>query len=274
MKRIHIIGVMAACAVMLSACGATSETAQTTAEETTTAAVSEVISEMEAPTATTTESETTTVTVTETEMVTETTPEITETVTEVTAFTDDFDEETIEELSGNESLTITDLNGDGRRERIFCYNPFGFCNITYYDSSDNKQMIEFDVMSAWGGTWYFKETKQIVNLSYFAHTYGTGSGFEMSVYDFSGKDITLVKSYTAAGGERIDENSIPIDMTYFLDNEELAYDEAVSQLSNMSEEFEKEFGYPLFVYDEMNPDNYIINYELISNYPTNLNNLS
>lgn len=273
MKKMHLIGIMAACAVMLSACAASDNTEEITVTE------SEMICETVTVTeeAAAEEKASGTITVTEeitaeTETTSDTSSETNaEAVTEETVFTDDFDKYMETELEEHQSLLITDLNGDGRRERVFCHNPFGYSEITYYDSADEKQTAEFYVMSAWGGTWYLEETKQIVNLSYFGHTFGTGSGFELNIYDFGGKDITLLKSYTAAGGQQTDEYDIPMDMTYFVDNEELPHDDAVSQLTDISEEFEKAFGYPLFVYNAANPDNYIVNYELITDYPTNLN---
>lgn len=268
MKKIRLIGIFAMCAVMLTACGASDETAETTAAETTAVEESTTETDAETTTETTAENVSDTAEETVTDNVTE---NVTEIVAEETVFTDDFDKDMDAALEEGQSLLITDLNGDGRRERIFCYNPFGYSEITYYDSKDVKQTAEFSVMSAWGGTWYLEETKQIVNLGYFAHTFGTGSGFELNIYDFSGKDIVPIRSYTAAGGEQTDEYDIPLDMTYFADNEELPYDEAVSQLGDISEKFEKAFGYPLFMYDKTNPDNYIINYELISDHPTNLN---
>lgn len=268
MKKIRLISIMAICAAILTSCGAFSKTEETAVSEN----VTEVISDTTAAEINITEENVTEKTIAVTESASDTSMEtVTEIVTEETVFTDDFDKYMETELEEYQSLMITDLNGDGRRERIFCHNPFGYCEITYYDSSDVKQTAEFYVMSAWGGTWYLEETKQIVNLSYFGHTFGTGSGFELNIYDFSGKDITLLKSYTAAGGQQTDENDIPMDMTYFVDNEELPYDEAVSQLTGISEEFKEAFGYPLFMYNAANTHNYIVNYELISNYPTNLN---
>lgn len=188
-----------------------------------------------------------------------------------TVFTDDFDYEPVYELLETESISVTDLNGDGRREKIYCFNPYGSCSITYYDSADQKQTIEFWVQSVWGGTWYLESTKQIVNVCFFGHTDGTGTGFEMNVYDFSGNDITLVHSYYAEGGwVNPQDDSGPSDMTYKLDDTEISSEEVIPKLKELSELFEEELGYPLFVPDERNTDNYIIYYPLTSELPCNL----
>lgn len=254
MKDLKKIIAIALSLVCLAGCSAGGETAQ---ESETTAAVS-------AETTDTTTSETSEI-IAETESETESETETTITSEKETAASEISDttyEETQAELSEGQSLVVKDLNGDGRDEEIFSYNPFGLCDITYYDSADTKQTISFDVMSVWGGTWYLSDTKQILNLKFYAHSDGTGTGFEMDLYDFSGADIKLLHTYSADGGYVLENGGTPSEMTYTIDGKDYSASDFITEAATLSELCEKELGYPLFVKDSRNENNYIINSEL------------
>lgn len=272
MKDLKKIIATALSLVCLAGCSAGVETvreSETTAAvsaettDTTTSETSEIIAETESETESETETTITSEEETAASEISDTTyDETPASEPENNDLKDNSDEETQAELSEGQSLTVKDLNGDGRDEEIFSYNPFGLCDITYYDSADTKQTISFDVMSVWGGTWYLSDTKQILNLKFYAHSDGTGTGFEMDLYDFSGADIKLLHTYSADGGYVLENGGTPSEMTYTIDGKDYSASDFITEAAALSELCEKELGYPLFVKDSRNENNYIINSEL------------
>lgn len=277
LKKIIVIALSLVCLAGCSAGGETAKESETTAAvsaettDTTTSETSEITAETESET----DSETETTITSEEETVSS---EISDTKYEETQgtependdFNDDSGKETQAELSEGQSAVIKDLNGDGRDEEIFNYNPFGLCDITYYDSTDTKQTVSFDVMSVWGGTWYLSSTKQILNLKFYAHSDGTGTGFEMDLYDFSGADMKLIHTYSADGGYVVENGGTPSEMTYKIDDKDYSAGDFIAEAAALSELCEKELGYPLFVKDNRNEDNYIINFELTDSCGCNM----
>ena len=87
-------------------------------------------------------------------------------------------------------VLIEDINGDAQDEMIMHINPFGNMDILYMKDGVIK-IVNCDVMSIWGGTWYDSSTNRIVNQYFYGHTEGTLGAYEYYVYDWDGADYLL-----------------------------------------------------------------------------------
>ncbi len=87
-------------------------------------------------------------------------------------------------------VLIEDINSDGQDEMVMHTNPFGNLDILYMKDEELK-VIECDVMSQWGGTWYDRSANRIVNQYFRGHTEGTLGAYEYYVYDWNSEDYVL-----------------------------------------------------------------------------------
>ncbi len=87
-------------------------------------------------------------------------------------------------------ILIEDINGDGQDEMVLQINPYGYMEIVYVKNGEPK-VINCEVMSMWGGTWYDKVKNRIINEYYHGHTEGTAGGYEFYIYDWNDEDYVL-----------------------------------------------------------------------------------
>lgn len=87
-------------------------------------------------------------------------------------------------------ILIEDINGDGQDEMVMHINPFGNLDILYMKDGVVK-VLNCEVMSQWGHTWYDSDKNRIINEYFHGHTEGTAGAYEYYVYDWDGEDYVL-----------------------------------------------------------------------------------
>ena len=85
---------------------------------------------------------------------------------------------------------IGDINGDGQDEMVLHVNPFGNLDILYMKNGI-VTVVNCEVMSQWGNTWYDSGKNRIINMYFYGHTEGTAGAYEYYVYEWNGEDYVI-----------------------------------------------------------------------------------
>ncbi len=135
---------------------------------------------------------------------------------------------------------IGDINGDGQDEMVLHINPFGNLYILYMKNGIVK-VVNCEVMSQWGNTWYDSGKNRIINMYFYGHTEGTAGAYEYYAYEWNGEDyvITMHLEQEAGYYEReadgVTKTDIFIHGQSYLNSEEIStewFEELHAELLN------------------------------------------